>query len=222
MLTIHHLNNSRSQRVLWLLEELAVPYRIEHYQRDAKTNLAPESLKAVHPLGKSPVLTDDEVVVAESAVIIEHLIEHHGQGRFQPSAASEAARQARYWLHYAEGSLMPFLVMSLVFRKIKEAPMPFFIKPVAKGIANQVMQSFVEPNVSTHLRYIDTHLATHTWFAGDELSAADFQMIFPLEAAISRSTLAQQLPNIAAYVKRVHARPAYQQALSKGGPYDYA
>ncbi len=220
MLTVHHLNNSRSQRVLWLLEELEVPYTITHHQRDPKTNLAPESLKAVHPLGKSPLLDDDGQIVAESAVILEHLIERYGP-QLQ-AAPGEAAQQARYWLHYAEGSLMPFLVMSLVFQKIKTAPMPFFIRPIAKGIADQVMKAFVEPNVSNNLRYVDAHLAKNTWFAGEQLSIADFQMSFPLEAAMHRSALAAQLPHIAEYVRRVQARPAYQRALAKGGPYDYA
>ena len=223
MITLHHLENSRSQRILWLLEELGVEYDIKLYKRDPKTNLAPDELKAIHPLGKSPLLTDGGKTLAESAVIINYLMTTYGQDKgMVPEVGSKAANQAEYWLHFAEGSMMPYLVMSLVFQKVKTAPMPFFIRPIAKGIADQVMKSFVSPNVENTLRFVNEHLSQHTWFAGDELSAADFQMIFPLEAALSRAELAKSLPAIASFVDRVHARPAYQAALKKGGPYDYA
>lgn len=223
MITLHHLENSRSQRILWLLEELGVDYEIKLYKRDPKTNLAPDELKAIHPLGKSPLITDGGKVIAESAVIVNYLIRNYDKdGRFTTAPDSEAAQQNEYWLHFAEGSLMPYLVMSLVFTKVKTAPMPFFVRPVAKGIADQVMKSFISPNVENSLRFIEDHLSKNMWFAGENMSASDFQMIFPLEAAMTRSGIASKLPAINAWVKKVHALPAYQNALKKGGPYDYA
>ena len=223
MVTLHHLENSRSQRILWLLEELGIEYEIKLYKRDPKTNLAPDELKAIHPLGKSPLITDGGKVIAESAVIVNYLIRNYDKdGRFTTAPDSEAAQQNEYWLHFAEGSLMPYLVMSLVFTKVKTAPMPFFVRPVAKGIADQVMKSFISPNVENSLRFIEDHLSKNRWFAGENMSASDFQMIFPLEAAMTRSGIASKLPAINDWVKKVHALPAYQNALKKGGPYDYA
>lgn len=222
MITLHHLENSRSQRILWLLEELGVDYEIKLYKRDAKTNLAPEELKAIHPLGKSPLITDKGQVVAESAVIISYLIDKYDTDKKFSIIDEKSAQQANYWLHFAEGSMMPFLVMTLVFNKVKTAPMPFFVRPIARKIADQVMKSFLTPNVENTLRFVEAHLSQTTWFAGDTMSAADFQMIFPLEAAMTRSDVASKLPAINAWVKKVHALPAYQAGLKKGGPYDYA
>lgn len=226
MITLHHLNNSRSQRVLWLLEELGIDYDIERYQRNPETQLAPDALKKIHPLGKSPIITDDSNTVAESAVIIQYLIRRYGKTKpndiTAPEVDSEAFNQMEYWLHYAEGSLMPYLVMTLVFNKVRDTKVPFFIKPITKGIADKVTQSFISPNVKNNLRFIENHLAKNTWFAGEHLTAADFQMIFPLEAAINRSGLAKELPAICAYVNRIHARPAYKAGIEKGGEYDYA
>lgn len=223
MITLHHLENSRSQRILWLLEELGVEYEIKRYERDPKTNLAPDSLKAIHPLGKSPLITDGGKTIAESAVIISYLIRTYGKELdLVPETGTKAADQAEYWLHFAEGSLMPYLVMTLVFNKIKTSPMPFFVRPIAKAIANQVLQSFITPNVESTMTFINDHLSRNTWFAGDKMTAADFQMIFPLEAAMSRSEAAKAMPAIAKYVERVHATETYKAALKKGGPYDYA
>ncbi|MCA6063310.1 glutathione S-transferase family protein [Thalassolituus marinus] len=222
MITLHHLNNSRSQRIIWLLEELGVDYQIKHYERDTKTSLAPASLKAIHPLGKSPVITDGDQVIAESGLIIEYLLQKYDNKGFMPAKDSAEYWQYLYWLHYAEGSLMPLLVMSLVFNKVKTAPMPFFIRPIAKGIADKVMNSYVGPNLANNMRYIESHLGNNHWFAGDQLTGADFQLIFPLEASLHRGIKAEEFPNIAAFVKRVQTLPAYQTALQKGGPYDYA
>lgn len=222
MITLHHLENSRSQRLIWLLEELGVEYRIERYNRDPKTSLAPESLKKIHPLGKSPVITDGDNTIAESGLIIEYLLKTYDNGRFLPTENTPAYWQYLYWLHYSEGTLMPLMVMSLIFNKIKTAPMPFFIRPIAKGIADQVMKSYVGPNMANNLTFIETHLSQQPWFAGEQMSGADFQMIFPLEAAIKASIKAEDYPHIAAFVQRVHALPAYQEALRQGGPYDYA
>lgn len=221
MITLHHLNNSRSQRVLWLLEELGIAYRIEFYERDPKTIMAPQSLRQVHPLGKSPVITDDAtgLTLAESGAIIEYLITTYGP---QFKAVDDQHWNQVYWSHYAEGSLMPPLLMRLVFMKMKSAPMPFFIKPVAKMLADKVMNSFVGPNIKTHLAYIETQLEGKTWLCGDQLTGADFQMSFPLEASVARGAIGSQYPNILNYVQRFQARPAYRTALEKGGEYDYA
>jgi len=217
MITVHHLNNSRSQRVLWMLEELGVPYEIQRYERDPKTMLAPASLKKVHPLGKSPVITDGDLVVAESGAIIEYLAHTYGKDTMLPETGGQAWLDYTYWLHYAEGSLMPPLVMRLVFQKVKNSPMPFFIKPVAKGIADKTTATFIGPMIKTHLDFAEAHLAKNTWFLGDNLSAADIQMSFPLEASVARGIVGKDRPHINAWVERAHARPAYQKALEKGG-----
>ena len=220
MIIVHHLANSRSQRVLWLLEELGVPYQVQRYERDPKTMLAPPELRAVHPLGKSPVISDGDEVVAESGAIIEYLADKYGQGRLIPAPGTAARRRASYWLHYAEGSLMPPMVMSLVFSKVRSAPMPFFAKPIAHGIADKVMDSFVTPNVVANLDFLEAELGRSAWFGGEEFGVSDIQLSFPLEAAASRAGLGESRPRLAAFLERIHGRPAYQRALEKGGPYE--
>ena len=220
MITVHHLNNSRSQRVLWLLEELDLPYEVVRYQRDAKTMLAPPELKQVHPLGKSPVVTTDEgMVLAESGAIIETLVEHYGDGRLSPVAGTPEALRYRYWLHYAEGSAMPPLLFKLVFDKIESSKMPFFAKPIAKGIADKARAAFILPSLKTHLDFMEGELGKSEWFAGDAFTGADIQISFPVEAAVTRGGLDASRPRLMAYLQRIHARPAYQRALERGGPY---
>jgi glutathione S-transferase len=219
MITVHHLNNSRSQRVLWLLEELGLPYEIQKYQRDPKTMLAPPSLMKVHPLGKSPVITDDGTTVAESGAIIEYLIERYGDGRLAPAIGTPERLRWRYWLHFAEGSA---LLLKLIFEKIPQSPMPFFVKPIAKGISAKVLAAMVDPNLKRQLDFMEGELGKSEWFAGDEFSAADIQMSFPVEAAAQRAGLDASRPKLMAYLKRIHARPAYQKALQRGGPYSFA
>jgi glutathione S-transferase len=220
MITVHHLENSRSQRVLWLLEELGLPYEIRRYERDKATKLAPPELRQVHPLGKSPVISDGEVTVAESGAIIEYLLDTYGEGRLRPPPGTPERRRFSYWLHFAEGSAMPFLVMRLVFERIRKTPVPFLIKPVVKGIADKVGSSFIDPNIDSQLAFIESELAARPWFAGAEFSAADVQMSFPLEAAAAaRGGLAGRYPKTTAWLARIHARPAYQRALQRGGPY---
>ena len=220
MLTVHHLNNSRSQRVLWLLEELGLPYEITHYQRDAKTMLAPLELRLVHPLGKSPVVTtDDGLVLAESGAIVETVIERFGQGRLAPVAGSAEALRYRYWLHFAEGSAMPPLLMKLIFDKIESTDMPFFAKPIAKAIADKAKSRFIMPNITSHLDFMEGELGKSEWFAGDAFTGADIQMSFPVEAARARGGLDASRPKLMAFLERIHARPAYQRALERGGPY---
>lgn len=218
MIVVHHLNNSRSQRVLWLLEELGLPYEIKRYQRDPATMLAPPELKAVHPLGKSPVLVDGHHTVAESGAIVEYLIERHGQGRLAPPQGSDDRLRFTYWLHYAEGSAMPPLLLKLVFDEVQRAPMPFFVRPVARAIARGATKAFIGPQITQHLDFIDSELAQRPWFAGSEFTAADIQMSFPLEAAVARG-LDTNRPHITDFVRRIHARPAYQRALERGGPF---
>lgn len=220
MIIVHHLNNSRSQRVLWLLEELEVPYDIKHYQRDPKTMLAPAALRAVHPLGKSPVISDGAATLAESGAILEYLVERYGQGRFSPPAGTPAHLRYRYWMHYAEGSAMPPLLLKLVFDQIEKARMPFFAKPIARGISANVKKAFIAPQLRQHLDYLEGELGKHPWFAGDAFSGADVQMSFPLEAAAARGGLDASRPKLMDFLKRIHARPAYQRALERGGAYE--
>ena len=220
VITVHHLNNSRSQRVLWLLEELGVPYEIVKYERDPKTMLAPPELEKIHPLGKSPVVVDDGKTVAESGAILEYLIETHGNGRLAPARSSPAYIDYRYFMHYAEGSLMPYLLLKLIFTKVRTAPMPFFVKPIAKKIAGTVSGQFVDPNLTRHLTFLNAHLGKHAWFAGDELSAADIQMSYPVESAVARAKDLADVGKLADWVKRIKDRPAFQKALERGGSYE--
>jgi glutathione S-transferase len=220
MITVHHLENSRSQRVLWLLEELSLPYAVQRYARDAKTQLAPPELVRIHPLGKSPVITDNDITVAESGAIVEYLLDAYGQGRLRPATGTAQRRQFTYWLHFAEGSAMPMLVMKLVFDKVRAAAVPFFIKPIVKAVADKVTSSFIAPNLQRQLAFMESELAHQPWFAGDEFSAADVQMSFVVEAAAGRAGLDAQHPKLLDWLARIHARPAYQRALKAGGPYE--
>ena len=224
MLTVHHLETSRSHRILWLLEELGTPYELKVYKRDPKTRLAPAALKKIHPLGKSPVVTDGGETIAESGAIIEYLVECYGNqasgelAHLQPEPGTPAYRQSRFWMHYAEGSLMNWLVMKLVFMTIPTQPMPFFVKPIARALCGTVQQKLIDPNVDTALAFIEEHLGTHRWFAGEHLTMADFQMSFAVEALMSRANDASRCPHLQAYLERMHARPAYQRGIAKGGP----
>ena len=219
MIVVHHLNNSRSQRILWLLEELGLEYDIKRYQRDPKTMLAPPELRQIHPLGKSPVITDGDLTLAESGAIIEYLVGRYGNGRLVPAAETPEKLRYTYWLHYAEGSMMPPLLMKLIFDRIERAPMPFFAKPVARAIARKTKSSFIEPNINRHLDYMEAELGKTAWFAGPEFTAADIQMSFPLEAAVSRGGLDSKRPKLMAFLDRIHSRPAYRKAIERGGKY---
>ncbi|CAN5405482.1 glutathione S-transferase [soil metagenome] len=220
MIVVHHLNNSRSQRVLWLLEELGLPYEIKRYQRNAQTMLAPPELRQVHPLGKSPVIEEDGMTLAESGAIIDYLAQRHGAGRLVPQDGSPERLRYTYWLHYAEGSAMPPLLLKLIFNRIRSAKMPFFARPIAKAIANNAMKSFIDPQINTHLNFMEGELGKSEWFAGEQFSAADIQMSFPLEAAAARGGLNASRPRLMAFLERIHARPAYQRALERGGEYE--
>jgi glutathione S-transferase len=218
MITLHHLENSRSQRVLWLLEELALPYKVQHYKRDRQTQLAPPELTRVHPLGKSPVITDGDVTVAESGAIVEYLLDAHGHGRLRPAAGTPERRAYTYWLHFAEGSAMPPLLMKLVFHTVGQKA-PLLVRPIAKGIGASVDKAFIGPNLKRQLDFMESTLAATPWFAGSEFSAADIQMSFPVEAAAAGGMLGAR-PKLKAWLDTVHARAAYRRALEVGGPYE--
>jgi glutathione S-transferase len=216
MLTVHHLNNSRSQRVLWLLEELSVPYELVKYERDPKTMLAPPELAKIHPLGKSPVVTDGTDTVAESAAILEYIVEKYGNGRLIPARGTPDYLRYRYFMHYAEGSLMPLLLVKLVMARVRAAKLPFFVRPIANKIAANVDGTYTDPNLTRHVAFIASELEKSAWFAGPELTAADIQMSYPIEAIAAR--VPNVPPRITALVKRMHERPAFQRALERGGP----
>ena len=220
MIIVHHLNNSRSQRILWLLEELGLEYEIKKYERDPKTMLAPPELRAIHPLGKSPVITDDGLVIAESGAIIEYLTERYGDGALVPKAGTPEKLAYTYFLHYAEGSAMTPLLMKLVFDKVESSPMPFFAKPIAKAIASKVKSAFINPNIKANLEFLEAELGKKKWIAGAEFSAADIQISFVLEAASARGGMDAKYPKMAAFLKRIHARKAYKAALERGGVYE--
>jgi len=214
MITVHHLENSRSHRIVWLLEELGVPYEIKRYARDPKTSLAPPELLAVHPLGKSPVITDGDLTIAESGAIVEYLVERYGKGALIPPPGTPERMRYTYWLHFAEGTAMPYLVMKLVFNRIERGPMPFFARPIARAITRKVKGGFVDPNLERIVGYIEAELSRADWFAGDAFTAADIQMSMPVESATAR---VGARPAMARFLERIHARPAYRRAIEKGG-----
>lgn len=207
MIVLHHLNNSRSQRILWLLEELGLKYEIKLYDRDPKTMLAPASLREVHPLGKSPVITDDALTLAESGAIIEYLVERYGEGKLAPTLCTVERLRYKYWLHYAEGSAMPLLVMKLIFDNF--------------GLGDSgASREFIAPQIKLHFDYIESELGKNTWFVGEEFTAADVQMSFPVEAVAAQVGLDASRPKLMSFLDRIHARPAYQRALERGGAYE--
>ncbi|HEY8052176.1 MAG: glutathione S-transferase [Steroidobacterales bacterium] len=219
MITVHHLNNSRSQRILWLLEELGCEYEIKKYQRDAKSLLAPAELRRVHPLGKSPVITDGADTVAESGAIIEYLVDAYGKGRLRPAEGTPERRRYTYWLHYAEGSAMTPLLLKLIFSRLPKGPMPFVVRPVVKAVAKRAQDTYIDPQIKAHTDYWESELGKSQWFAGEEFTAADIQMSFPLEGAAARGGGKAGLKT-QAFLDRIHQRPAYRRALERGGQYE--
>lgn len=214
MITVHHLENSRSQRILWLLEELGLPYEIRHYKRDAKTSLAPAELLAIHPLGKSPVITDGELTLAESGAIVEYLVEKYGKGALVPPAGTPERLRYTYWLHFAEGTAMPPLVMKLVFNRVESAPMPFFARPIARGISQKVKRGMIDPNLGRIVDYIEAELGKAEWLAGDQFTAADIVMSFPIQAL---SVRVGDKPGMKRFLERIAERPAHRRAMDRGG-----
>lgn len=221
MIKVHHLNDSRSQRILWLLEELDLPYEVVRYERDARTRLAPATLRAIHPLGKSPVIQDGDVAVAETGAIVDYLLDVYGEGRLRPPAGTEDARRFTYWLHYAEGSAMPPLLLKLVFGLLPRRA-PGLMRPLVKRISDKAIAGFVDPQLRDHVGFWEAELARSEWFAGDQFTAADIMMSFPVEAGADRAFDPADRPRLRAFLSRIHARPAYRRALERGGPYAYA
>lgn len=217
MVVLHHLENSRSQRILWLLEELGAAYELKTYRRDPETSLAPPELLAIHPLGKAPVITHEDQAIAESGAIIEYLLDQFDSAGFlQPARSTAAYQQYRYWMHFAEGSFMPLMVMSLIFKRLENARMLFFAKPIARKLVGKVRQAYLQPNTKRAMDFMESTLAANEWFGGREFSAADIQMSFPVEAAAVRAGL-DDYPALQGFLDRIHARPAYRRALERGG-----
>jgi glutathione S-transferase len=207
VIKVHHLNNSRSQRVLWLLEEIGLDYDVVRYERDAKTMLAPASLRRIHPLGKAPVVEDGSLRLAETGAIVDYFVHRYGE-RLAPPEGGETYWRYRYWLHYAEGSAMAPLLLKLVLRKLGPLGWP--------------ARRYVDGQIALHLDYLEKELTGRPWFAADDFSAADIMMSFPLEVATARGGLNSARPNLTSFLARIHARPAYQKALRRGGQYAYA
>lgn len=222
MLVVHHLERSRSHRVLWLLEELELDYELKIYRRDPDTMLAPPQLREVHPLGKSPVVTDGDLTLAESGAILEYFASRDGDSRLVPAPDTPERLRYTYFMHYAEGSVMPPLLLKLVFHRVAHGPVPFFIKPIARAISTKVNRVFIGPQLRTHFGFLERELDGRTWFCGDQFTAADIQMSYPLEAAFHRRALEGDYPNLERIRRDMQARPAYQRALEKGGPLELA
>jgi glutathione S-transferase len=222
MIVVHHLENSRSQRVLWLLEELGVSYEVKRYERNKTTNLAPPELMKIHPTGTSPDIDDGGAVIAETGAIVEHLIEARGSGRFQPARGGPDWGRYRYWMHAAEGSFMPPLVLVLMLNRMETAPMPFFARPIAKRLTGAVRAGYLDQTIAALFGYLDAELGKSSFLAGEEITGADIMMSFPAEALMQRGPAALKTARIKAYVERLHARPAYRRALERGGPYAFA
>lgn len=218
MIVVHHLENSRSQRVLWLLEELGLPYEVKRYARNPQTMRAPPELKAVHPLGKSPVVTDGANTIAESGAIMDYLVETYGAARLAPAQGTPDWLLYRYYMHFSEGSMMPPLLLKLIFTRLPDN-VPFLIRPVARAISDKALGGMVQPQIDQQLDFLESELATRDWFAGANFSAADIQMSFPVEGAAARGGLDARYPRLAAWLQRIHAMPGYARALEKGGPY---
>ncbi len=221
MLTVHHLNNSRSQRVLWLLEELEVDYEIARYERDPKTMLAPKKLRDIHPLGKAPVVTDGDHTIAESGAIIEYVVDAYGEGRLKPDAGTPEFLKYRYWMHYAEGSAMSPFLLHVIFDQLpKQAP--WVARPLLKMVSKTVNDEYIQGQIELHTSYWEEELENRPYFAGDDFTAADIQMSFPLESAAARGATESDYPNIFAMLDKLHDRPAYGRALERGGDYSLA
>lgn len=218
MIVVHHLENSRSQRVLWLLEELGQPYEVKRYSRNPQTMRAPPELKAVHPLGKSPVVTDGANTIAESGAIMDYLVDTYGADRLAPARGTPDWLRYRYYMHFAEGSMMPPLLLKLIFTKLP-GNVPFLIRPIAKAISDKALGGMVQPQIDQQLDFLESELKTRDWFAGANFSAADIQMSFPVEGAAARGGLDARYPRLSDWLKRIHAMPGYARALEKGGPY---
>ncbi len=219
MLTVHHLNNSRSHRIIWLLEELSVQYEIKYYQRDPKTMLAPPAYKELHPLGTAPIISDDDLTITESGAVMEYLLYKYGQNRLKPLPGTPEWINYNFWMHFAEGSLMPILFLRLVIDIIYQKS-PFFVKPITKSIKSRTNHMMINPRLTKQMNFIESTLEKNAWLAGNEFSAADIQMAIPLLWASSIKDLYKNKPKITNYIERLKSRPAFTRTIEKGGPID--
>jgi len=218
VITVHHLENSQSIRILWLLEELGVDYEIQHYQRDRRTSLAPASFKQLHLVGTSPIISDGDLMLPESNAIVQYIIDKHGDGGLVPPVGSAERVRYLYWMHAAQGSLVPLLYMQLVFSRLPRGA-PMLIKPILKKVVAQTNKVFLFPKLNNFLKHIESDLSDSTWFAGEQLSAADIVMGYCMEV-FSHNELDAKYPHIKRYVQHMRERPAYKRALEKNGPFD--
>jgi glutathione S-transferase len=219
MIVVHHLDNSRSQRILWMLEELELPYEVVSHTRNPATGLAPTSLRAIHPLGKAPVIMDGDLTLAESGAIVEYLLDRYGAGRLTVPPGTPEHVRYRYWMHYAEGSAMQPLVLKVIFDQIESGRVPFFIKPIMQAIGRGVKAKLVTPEITRHMDFLEAELGKSLWFAGDQLTTADILMSFPLQAAAARAGLDARHPRLLGFLDRIESRPAYLRSVERGGPY---
>jgi glutathione S-transferase len=216
MIIVHHLEQSRSQRILWLLEELELTYEIKHYKRNPATKLAPKELRAVHPLGKSPVITDGDEVIAESGAIAEYLVDTYGKGRLKPAMGTPEYQRYQYWLHYAEGSAMPPFVLGIIFSELPRQA-PFIAKPLLKQISKMFNEAYLSREIKTHMDFWEKALEQRPYFVGDELTAADVLMSMPVEAGLTRVGDGSGYPKLKAFFERIQSRPAFGRARERGG-----
>ena len=220
MIVVHHLEHSRSQRVLWMLEELGLAYEVRRYRRDPETMLAPASLRAVHILGKSPVVTEGEQVFAESGAIIEHLAERNPAAGLAPAPDDPQRFRYLYWLHFAEGSAMTPLFLKLIIDRLEGSRAPFIVRPVIRSITGRMRRTLVTPRLEDNLDFMEAELARSAWFAGDRFTAADIQMSFPVQAALARGGSVKALPHLRSFAERIESRPSYKRALERGGKFE--
>ena len=218
MITVHHLENSQSVRVLWLLEELGVDYEIKHYARDKQTSLAPEVLKALHPMGTSPTITDGDMALAESNAIVDYILDKHGDGRLRPAPGTSERTRYLFWFHAAQGSFMPLLIIKLMVNRFVSGA-PFFVKPIMRSAVGRVEALFLRPRIDKMLDHIEAELGRSPWFAGEALTAADIVMGYCMEVAAVRAGMDARYPNSLAFLERMRVRPAYKTAIEKGGPF---
>ena len=216
MITVHHLKNSRSMRIIWLMEELGLDYELKTYDRDPNSQLAPADYRSLHPLGKAPIVTVNDKTLAETGAIVEYFLDLHPGSPLRPEVGSNERVPYQYWMHAAEGSLMPLLIMQLFFSRMETTP-PFPIKQIVKVVTGKVRDFYLTPSLTSMLSYIEETLGRSKYFAGEQLTGADIMMSFPLEAAMERANVGIELPNIAKWLEGIHSRPAYKAAIEKGG-----
>lgn len=219
MLTLHHLENSQSIRILWLLEELGIPYEMKMYDRDKKSGLAPDDYKKVSPLGTAPVITDGDLVLAETNAIIDYILDTYGDGKLRPVVGTSEHVPYLFWYHASQGSFQPLLTTTFVLN-VMVSRAPFFVRPIIGGAVETLNKAFFQPRLTSLLGEIEKQLSKTTWFAGEELTAADIVMGYSMEVAALRAGMEKNYPNAKRFLDAMHARPAYKRAVEKDGKYN--